>query len=63
VGSDTNNQTGTYTDINYVDIGRVRYSGINVGFFNGIIDEVAIFSRALTAEDIKRLMHGFSPLV
>jgi hypothetical protein len=58
VSTAKNNQTGNYvSSIDYVDIGRHRNAGGNRGMFNGIIDEVMIFNRALTAEKIQVLMH------
>jgi len=32
-------------------------------FMKGSVDEVVFFKKALTAEDVKRTMHGFNPLV
>jgi hypothetical protein len=58
VDSAANNQVGDYvTSIDFVDIGRHKYSQVDKGFFNGLIDEVAIYNRALSAEEIRELMH------
>jgi probable HAF family extracellular repeat protein len=47
------NQTGNYTtSIDYVDIGRHRHSGVDQGFFNGLIDEVRIYDSALNQDEI-----------
>ncbi len=54
----SNNQTGDYvTSIDYVSIGRHSYRRANRGLFNGVIDEVAIYNRALSAEEIQANMH------
>jgi hypothetical protein len=37
---------------NYEDI-RIGHSRVNQGYFNGYIDDVAIYNRPLTAEEIK----------
>lgn len=51
-----NNQKGDYvTSVDYVDIGRHRYFRRDNGFFNGVIDEVAVWDRALSPEEIRRL--------
>ncbi len=56
VDSIPNDQTGDYiTSIDYVDIGRHRYFGQNKGFFNGAIDDVRVYDRALSAEEIEQL--------
>ena len=52
----SNNQAGDYvTSIDYVDIGRHRYNGINGGFFNGTIDDVVIYDTGLSGEEIRQL--------
>ena len=51
-----NLQEGSYdVDIDYVDIGRRRYEGLNRGFFNGLIDDVRIYNLALTVEEVNQL--------
>ena len=56
VNGTSNNQAGDYvTSIDYVHIGRDRWKGKNKGFFNGTIDDVRIYDRALSAEEIERL--------
>jgi hypothetical protein len=42
------------TNDNPVRIGNWRRGGADYDFFNGIIDEVAIYNRALTAEEIRQ---------
>ena len=60
VNSTTNNQLGNYiVSIDYVDLGRHRYDGITRGYFDGLIDDVRIYDRALTAEEIEQLFGGF----
>jgi len=49
-----NNQSGDYTtSIDYRDIGRSRYSGGNIGFMNGAIDEVRVSNTDRSAAWIK----------
>jgi hypothetical protein len=56
VNRSPNNQMGNYvTSVDYVDIGRHRYFKRDNGFFNGVIDEVAVWNRALSPEEIRRL--------
>jgi hypothetical protein len=57
-GTRTVGPVGAGTDL--LDIGRTVGTGTN--FFNGKIDEPMVFSRALTATDIKRLMMGMHPI-
>ncbi len=51
--------TGTdfTTDINYIDIGRHSYGSNNIGFFNGNIDEVRVYSRPLDQQEIETLYY------
>ncbi len=54
-----NNQAGNYTtSIDYVDIGRCHSNRENKGFFNGVIDEVRIYNRALSAGEVYQLYGG-----
>jgi len=48
----TSVKAGTITDTAYVGIGRRH---LTTEYFNGIIDEVRIYNRALNAAEIKRL--------
>ena len=58
VDKTTNNQTGNYiTSIDYVYFGRHRYNGKDHGYFNGAIDDVRAYDRALTEEEIRDTMH------
>ena len=53
-----NLQEGDYNiSIDYVDIGRRRFNGITRSFYNGLIDDVQIYNRALSAEEIQELMY------
>ena len=60
------NQLGNFhSAIDYVDIGRSRYDGMDFGFFNGMIDHLSIYNVALTQAQLK-IINGFSnalPLV
>lgn len=57
VNSTVNVQLGDYvTSVDYVTIGRTRYSGRNTGFFNGVIDDVRIYDHALDADEVMALV-------
>lgn len=45
-----------------VSIGRRGAGAQNVGFFDGLIDEVSVFSTALSSSDITQLYNGGAPL-
>ena len=54
VDSAENLQGGNYTSsIDYIDIGRHRYSGVTHGLFNGYIDEVRIWNYPRSQEEIQ----------
>ncbi|MBW8036619.1 MAG: DUF1565 domain-containing protein, partial [Planctomycetes bacterium] len=56
VARTSNNQTGDYdTSIDYVQIGRSSYSTSYHGYFNGSIDDVRIYDRALTDNEVYKL--------
>jgi hypothetical protein len=56
VGSTSNNQAGDYTtSIDHVYIGKMMYEGGLKGSFNGAIDEVRIYNRALTEDEIEEV--------
>jgi hypothetical protein len=38
-------------------IGAQHYGGSISGYLNGVIDDVRIYNRALTAEEIRRIMN------
>lgn len=44
-------------------IGCEYANGPRASFFNGTVDEVAIFNRALSDEEVKELMEGLGQLV
>ena len=51
-----NNQVGNYvTSIDNIYIGRIHSNGEDKGFFNGSIDDVRIYDRALSAQEIEEL--------
>jgi len=53
VAKTTNEQTGDYvTSVDYVYIGRHRVSGLDAGFFNGLIDDVRTYDVALSAGEV-----------
>ena len=52
-GSQANGQSGDYDiGIDYNAIGKYGYGGGDYGFFNGTIDEVRIYNRSLSAQEI-----------
>ena len=52
----TNEQTGSFTtNIDHVLIGADKYSNKDTGFFNGAIDELAVYDRALSAVEVQQL--------
>ncbi len=54
VNSAENLQGGNYTSsIDYIDIGRHRYSSVTRGLFNGYIDEVRIWNYPRSQEEIQ----------
>jgi serine/threonine protein kinase len=54
IGQTPNLQTGDYgTAIDYTYIGKHRYDQMDAGFFNGVLDEVAVFDHALSPEEIQ----------
>ncbi len=56
VGQTPNLQSGDYASaIDYTFIGKHRYDRMDAGFFNGIIDEVAIFDRAISTDEVQQL--------
>jgi hypothetical protein len=60
----SNNQQGDYvTSIDHVYIGKGEYTG-NQGtlrsYFNGLIDEVMVWERALSAEEVEQVYQGGS---
>ncbi len=64
--STTNTQTGDYTtSIDYIDIGRHSYSGLDQGFFDGLLDEIQIWnvarSQAVIQADMYRELSGDEP--
>jgi len=59
VNRTTNNQAGDYvTAIDYVDIGRAKSVEGTKSIFNGAIDDVIIYGRALSAAEIEGLYLG-----
>lgn len=54
----SNNQSGDYTtSIDYVHIGHTKYEGVDSGFFNGSIDDVRIYNRSLSDQEVLELYH------
>ncbi len=50
-------QEGAYLIINHTNPFRVGYTGTtNPGYFSGVIDEVAVYARALRAEEVAGLL-------
>ncbi len=60
VGSIPNNQAGSYdSSIDYIEFGRHKYGNTIAGFFNGKIDEVRFWDRALSQAEIQAGMHSY----
>jgi uncharacterized repeat protein (TIGR01451 family) len=57
-GSYIDSTTGAIPSYNYLHIAKIAE---NWGYFNGIIDEVRIYNRALTADEIKAHYEGKQP--
>jgi len=53
IGESTTDVTGSLSNTKNLLIGKNEY---NNGFFNGLIDEIAIYNRSLTSEEIQQLM-------
>lgn len=61
VNSTVNTQSGNYiTSIDYIQLGRHRYGGVDYGYFNGSIDEVMIFNTALNSTQISDIYNNQS---
>ncbi|RKY04096.1 MAG: hypothetical protein DRP56_10510, partial [Planctomycetota bacterium] len=59
VESQKNLQLGDYNiSIDHICIGKDKYGSSSPAYFNGIIDKVSIFDKALSAEEIQGLMHS-----
>ncbi len=53
VARTTSSQGGDYvTDIDHISIGKHSYRGADRGFFNGLIDDVRLYNRGLSADEI-----------
>jgi hypothetical protein len=54
-----NRQSGDYiTSIDYITVGKERYSGSDRRFFNGAIDDVRVYNQALSADAIADIYPG-----
>ena len=60
--SDTNTKNDNYAVTRAICLGARAWSTSRVAFFNGVMDEVRIYNRALTDDEIKQLAAG-NPLV
>ena len=50
-------QAGPYINVNTFNVGDIG-SGYNIGYFNGLIDDVRIYNRALSAAEISAMYNG-----
>ena len=58
IGTMPNYQIGGFDEeIAYIELGRHSYNGIDVGFLNGEIDEVRIWNRPLSQNEIQNQMN------
>ncbi len=60
--SDTNTRDDNYNTTRMIAIGGRAWTSPKVEFFNGTIDDVRIYNKALSADQIKQLMRG-DPLI
>jgi hypothetical protein len=56
--SDTNTNNDNYATTRMISIGARAWTSPKVWFFNGTIDEVRIYGKALTQDQIKQVMRG-----
>jgi len=56
--SDTNTRDDNYATTRMISIGARGWTNPKIAFFNGTIDDVRIYSRALSADEIKQTMRG-----
>ena len=57
-GSDSNTNEDNYATTRLISIGARGWTNPKVAFFNGKLDEVRIYDKALTENEIKELMQG-----
>ncbi|MDP3996219.1 MAG: LamG-like jellyroll fold domain-containing protein, partial [bacterium] len=55
IGVTDSNSTGTYSNPPSTNWTIGNYPGLSSRFFNGLLDDVRIYSRALSASEIKQL--------
>jgi hypothetical protein len=56
--SDTNTRDDNYATTRMISIGARGWTNPKIAFFNGTLDDVRIYSRALAADEIKQIMRG-----
>ena len=60
--SDTNTKDDNYANTRNIGLGARVWTSPRVEFFNGVLDDVRIYNRALAADEIKQVMRG-DPLI
>lgn len=59
VGQITKAQSGNYTTgVSRVDIARHAYVSLDRGFFNGVIDDVRLYNRPLSSDEVAAIAAG-----
>ncbi|MCU0914461.1 MAG: hypothetical protein MUC88_07870 [Planctomycetes bacterium] len=56
--SDTNTKNDNYATTRMISIGARGWTNPKIAFFNGTLDDVRIYNRALTENEIKQIMRG-----
>jgi hypothetical protein len=57
-GADTNTKDDNYNTTRMISLGARGWTTPKVAFFNGVIDDVRIYNKALTADEIQQTMRG-----
>ncbi len=60
--SDTNTRDDNYNTTRMISLGARGWTNPKVAFFNGTLDDVRVYNRALTLDEIKQIMRG-DPLI
>ena len=60
--SDTNTNNDNYNITRMISLGARAWTSPQVAFFNGVLDEVRVYNRALTQDEVKGLLN-INPLV
>ncbi|MCL5279596.1 MAG: LamG domain-containing protein [Planctomycetes bacterium] len=61
-GSDTNTRDDNYNTTRMISLGARGWTNPKIAFFNGTLDDVRVYNRALSVDEIKQIMRG-DPLI